>query len=216
MKKTYQEVDANARIRDKVLKKEKHIDLDVVNEISKKAEEQGYLLIKKNNVNQALFVQVIHENLEHLIRKKHLTQNEFGFLTLLLPLMEYQTNAIIHKDSGDFMTIADLSRTLNLSRQTVSKSVSNLLDKGLLFEFANVRELKRFSRSVSPRTIFVNPELYYSGDRNKIDGTLAKLVYENDVLEQEGIKLKWKVLKKPNNTFGRLYNRRTYLEFKKD
>ena len=207
------EIEKRARKRDLQVEKAQEIDLEKIEEIERQADEQGYMIIKKNNINPTPFTQIINDNLKYLIEAEHLTQNEIGFLTSIMPFMEYQTNAIVNQKTNRFMTIAELSEYLKMARQTVSRNVSNLLKKGILFEFVNIQEIKKYSRTISARTLFVNPELFYSGDRNKIDGTLAKLVFENDILERNGLKLKWKVFKKPNNTFGRLYNRRSYLEF---
>jgi len=190
-------------------------DISVIRDIEKKADEQGYVLIKKSDSNQAVFTQNITDNIQTVIQSGYLTVHELAFLMSIQPLLEYQINAIMNKETNSFMTVSEIADFLKKDRSGVSRHISNLLDKGILFEFVNAQELKRFNRSVSPRTLFVNPELFYSGDRNKIDGTLATLVSENDQLERNGIKLKWKVYRKQGHTFGRLYNRKTYLGLKK-
>lgn len=207
------EIEEKARERDLEIAREQEIDLARLKEIERKAEEQGYIIIRKSSKNQTPFTQIINDNLKSLVEAEYLTQNEIGFLTSIMPFMEYQTNAIINKETNEFMTIAELSQYLKMARQTVSRTVNKLLEKGILFEFVNIQEIKKYSRTISARTLFVNPELFYSGDRNKIDGTLAKLVFENDILEKKGYKLKWKVFKKPHHTFGKLYSRRSYLNF---
>lgn len=215
MKTSYLQAEKNSRMRDIEMENNKHIDLYTIQEIEEKADEQGYILIKKKNKNQANFTQNVTDNLQIIIQNKYLTEAELSFLISIQPLVEYQINAIMNQETNSFMTVSEIAQFLKKDRSGVSRIISSLLNKGILFEFVNVREIKKFKRSVSARTLFVNPELFYSGDKNKIDGTLATLVNENDVLEDNGIKLKWKVYRKQGHAFGRLYNRKTFLELKK-
>lgn len=216
MKQAMIRADQRARIRDSYLDNHQYIDLTPLKEIEKRAEDQGYMLIKKNDKNHATFTQNISDNIQIIVKHGYLTPHELAFLTSIQPLLEYQINAIMNKDTNKFMTISEIAKYLGRDRSGVSRNVSKLLEKGILFEFVNVQEIKQFKRNVSPRTLFVNPEIFYAGDRNKIDGTLATLVAENDQLEKNGIKLKWKVWRKQGNAFGRLYNRKTYLRFKNE
>src|SRR5699024_11696574 len=120
-------------------------------------------LIKKNNKNQANFTQNITDNLLIIIQNNHLKQNEWEFLITIQPLLEYQINAIMNKENNSFMTITEIAKFVNKSRESVSRTVSSLLKKGILFEFVNVDEIKEFTRSVTSRTLFLNAELVYAG-----------------------------------------------------
>lgn len=212
IKRSLDEAEKKARTRDF----DNEIDVNTVNEIEEKANERGFGLYKKRVQNRANFTQVIYENLDVIVKSSYLSMNELGFLMSLQPLIEYQINAIMDKEKDTFMTVSAIAKYIGVSRVHASRIIQELLNKGILFEFVNVREIKKFNRNVSPRTLFVNPELFYAGDRNKIDATLATLVNEYDVLEDEGIKLRWKVYRKSGYTFGKLYNRRTYLEYKRN
>lgn len=207
------EIEKRARKRDLQVEKAQEIDLEKIEEIERQADEQGYMIIKKNNTNQTPFTQVISDNLNIINEHAYLTSSELGFLMSLLPFLEYQINAIIDKETNTFMTVSEIANKLKRDRAGVSRLISSLIEKGIIFEFVNARELKEFNRNVTSRTLFLNPELFYVGDRNKIDGTLATLVFENDILEKNDIKLDWKVYKKSGHTFGRLYNRKTFLSF---
>src|SRR5690625_7795831 len=99
------------------------------------------------------------------------------------------------------MTINEIANKIKRDRAGVSRLISSMIEKGIIFEFVNARELKEFNRNVTSRTLFLNPELFYVGDRNKIDGKLATLVFENDILEKNNIKLDWKVYKYIRHTF---------------
>lgn len=207
-----EEIEKRARLRDLEVEEQQNIDLGVVSQIEKQAEEQGYLLIKRNNKNRANFTQVIFENIDIIVKNGYLTMNELGFLMSIQPLLEFQINAIMDKETNAFMNISEIADYISKTRVQTSRIISALLDKGILFEFVNAKELKEFGRNVTSRTLFLNPELFYSGDRNKIDGTLSTLVFEYDSIEKNGIKLDWKVLRKKGESFGRLYRRNTYLK----
>ncbi|RKJ17837.1 MarR family transcriptional regulator, partial [Butyricicoccus sp. 1XD8-22] len=119
------------------------------------------------------------------------TASELTFLISIQSLIEFNVNAIADRETGQFMTISEIARYLNRNRSGVSTIIQSLIKKGILFEFVNVDEILEFNRNVSSRALFVNPELFYAGDRNKIDGTLTMLVSKYDKLEKNNILLEW-------------------------
>lgn len=215
LKEKMQKAEFNAKGRDIELQTNNYIDLKVVNEVEKKANDLGYGLYKKNNKNQASFTQTINDNWDIIIRKNYLTGSELTFLMSITALIEFDVNAIAHRDTGQFMNVSEISRYLGRSRSRTSNVIKSLIEKGIIFEFVNVDEIIEFKRNVTSRSLFVNPELIYAGDRNKIDGTLAMLVTKYDKLEKNNILLDWKVWRKPGERFGKLYRRKTYLDYKK-
>mgnify|MGYP001444959831 CR=1 FL=1 len=215
LKSQIQKAEINARKRDREIENENYIDLKTVDEVEKKANSLGYGLYKKNNKNQARFTQTINDNWDILIKQNYLTGSELTFLMSITALVEFDVNAIAHRDTGQFMNVSEIARYLGRSRSRVSNVIKSLIDKGVIFEFVNIDELLEFRRNVTPRSLFLNPELIYAGDRNKIDGTLAMLVTKYDKLEKNNILLEWKVWRKPGERFGKLYRRKTYLNYKK-
>lgn len=215
LKEKMQKAEFNAKSRDIEVETNNYIDLEVVDEVEEKANSLGYGLYKKNNKNQASFTQTINDNWDIIIRKNYLTGGELTFLMSITALIEFDVNAIAHRDTGQFMNVSEISRYLGRSRSRVSNVIKSLIEKGIIFEFVNVDEILEFKRNVTSRSLFVNPELIYAGDRNKIDGTLAMLVTKYDKLEKNNILLDWKVWRKPGERFGKLYRRKTYLDYKK-
>ncbi len=189
-------------------------DLSEINELEKKANSFGFGIYKINQRNKAVFTQTINENLETLIRSKHLTNAEYTFLFMLMPFVEMHSNAIINKE-GQFMTVTELASTLNRERTRTSKTITQLLEKGIIFEFVNALEIKKYKRNISQRPLFMNPEIIFRGDRNRVNSTLTRLVMEFDMLENQGIKLNWKLFLKSGEEHGKLYRRNTYLKLKK-
>lgn len=191
------------------------VDLVSVANEERKANEQGYGLYKLEQKNKATFVQGIKDNLDVLIRNEYLTNAELGFLFSLSPLVEYHSNAVTDQETGQFMTVSDLATYLNRSRESCSRVLSKLIEKGMIHEFVDAQEIKEFNRNVSRRPLFMNPEIIYAGDRNKVDATLSKLITSFERLERKKILLPWKLWIHHNEEHGKLYRRKTYLEFKK-
>lgn len=214
LKKNLCKAEIKAKERDEKINEQNLIDLETVNEIEEKANKLGYGLYKKKDKNSASFTQTINDNWDIIVRSKYLTGGEMTFLISIQSLIEFNTNAIADRETGQFMNISEIAKYLNKNRSGVSSTIQTLLNKGILFEFVNADELLEYNRNVTSRAIFVNPELFYAGDRNKIDGTLTMLVSKYDKLERNGILLEWKVWKKPGASHGRLYNRKTYLKLK--
>ena len=208
---TLESAEKNARIRER----ETVVDLASVTNEERKANEQGYGLYKLKDKNKALFVQAIQQNLDVLIRKEYLTNAELGFLFSLMPLVELHSNGITDPETGQFMTVSDFAKYLKRERTGFSSTIQSLLEKGILLEIVDSQEIKEHKRSVTRRPIFMNPEIIYAGDRNRINATLSKLVIEFDKLERKKVLLMWKLWIKNGEEFGRLFTRKSYLEFKK-
>lgn len=211
MQNALEAAEKHARLRDG----EKLVDVAAVAIEEQKANGQGYALYKLKNKNKALFVQTIQENLDVLIRKEFLTNAELGFLFSLMPLVQLHSNGITDRETGQFMTVSEIAKYLKRDRTGISATIQSLLVKGILFELIDSQEIKEHKRSVTRRPLFMNPEIIYAGDRNRINATLSKLVIEFDKLEKKKVLLSWKLWIKNGEEFGRLYSRKSYLEFKK-
>src|SRR5690625_5659684 len=72
------EIEKRARKRDLQVEKAQEIDLEKIEEIERQADEQGYMIIKKNNTNQTPFTQVISDNLNIINEHAYLTSSELG------------------------------------------------------------------------------------------------------------------------------------------
>lgn len=211
LKQAINQAEYKARQRDSDLA----VNLDQVAEEEKKANEQGFTIVKRRNTNKAGFVQSIKENIGMLVRNKYLTYAELAFVYSLHELVELHSNAIVDPETGQFLTVSEIARTLKRNVKKTSTMINDLIDKGIIYEFVNVHELKEFGRAVSERPFFMNPEIVLCGDRNRINATLSRLVLMNDQFEKKKIPLAWKLWLHPNDEYGKLYRRKTYLKYKK-
>lgn len=189
-------------------KKREMIDLDMMDAQEAKANASGHTIIKKKLHNRAAFVQIIRENYEYLQEIKYLTRAEKAFLLDLTILAELHTNAIADTKTGQFCSVSYIARTLDRDLSGTSDLVNALIQKCVLFEFADIYEIKEHGRNVTERPLFFNPEIICCGDRNKINPTLAKLVIQFDRLERSKILLPWKLSLEPHASFGKLVKRK--------
>ena len=213
MKQMFEEAERKARERDL---QNSYVNLELVNLEEKKANEQGFTIIKKKDSHSAGFVQTLKGNIRVLMEKKYLSFNELGFLIGMTDLYELHSNAIINPQTNRFMSVSEIGEYFGKSRSFTSEMINNLIGKGILYEFVNVDELKEFGRPVTERPLFVNPEIVLCGEKNRINPTLARLAMRYDKLEKKGILLEWKVWLHSGKEYGKLVKRKTYLKYLKE
>lgn len=207
LKRAFKEAEDKARARDDA----KAIDLQGISAEDEKAEKLGYGIYKLRKANAAPFVQSNADNLQTLISTGYLTDPEWNITSKIQTLCELNTNAIINPQTKQLMNVSEIAQFLRRDRAAVSKIITELLKKRILYEVANIQEIREHQRPVSERPLYMNPELYYAGNRNQINAILSKLCLRSDVFEKDGIRLPWKVWYDSGDKFGRLVTRHTYL-----
>lgn len=191
------------------------VQLDVINAEAAKADEKGFMVIKKPEVNRTPFSQNISENIDYLNDKKYLTGAENSFVFRLAPYIQANTNALTDRKTGQFFSVSDIAKKLGMSRTSASLTIDALLQKGILFEFVNVVELKVYGRTVTQRPFFMNPEIICCGGKSRLDAGIVDLMVHSNILERKGIKLPTKAIRLPNARYGKLISRKQYLEIRK-
>ena len=175
--------------------------------------------------NRAKFSQIIIENIHTLVNKypDYLTNSEFSMLFKLCSLTCKTFNKLVeyknrtgygYKSTLQNASITHIAEFINMSRQTVSKNINNLIKKGIIIEFNNQQENEQKNKEERP--LFINPEISYRGSRNYIYGKLVRNVIDNDILEKNKIHLSWKAWISSNAQFGKLIRKRTYMKKKSD
>lgn len=196
-------------------KQRAEVQLDVVNAEAAKANDKGFMLVKKPEANRTLFSQNISENIEYLNEKKYLTGAENSFVFKLAPYLQTNTNALTDRKTGQFFSVSDIAKKLGISRTNASLIIDGLLHKGILYEFVNAVEWKVYGRTVTQRPFFMNPEIICCGDKSKLDAGIVDLMVHYNILERKGIKLPIKAVRLPNARYGKLISRKQYLEIRK-
>jgi DNA-binding MarR family transcriptional regulator len=201
---------------------ERELNLDVLNEEYRKAKERNLKVIPLEYKNRAQFTQIIMPNMRHLIKQKYLTNAEMAFLFSLSGYVEMHSNAIVshEKDEqGQYLKVVDIANLLNYSERQASRLINSLVGKGIIYECTDALTIKKYGRVVEERPLFLNPEIIFSGNRNKINATLCRLVMNADHLEKSKnptVKLPWKLWLESGCEYGRLYRRDTWLKKKKE
>ncbi|GGK33090.1 hypothetical protein GCM10010965_27450 [Caldalkalibacillus thermarum] len=213
MKNIWEQAERNARERELL---NSHVNLDVVNQEEKKANDKGFMIVRKKETDGAGFVQTLKGNIKVLMKKKYLSFNELGFLLGMTDLYELHSNAIINPDTNRFMSVSEIAEYFDRDLSGTSKLINKLIEKGILYELVNTDELREFGRPVTERPLFVNPEIVLCGERNRINATLARLAMRYDKLEKRKIHLEWKVWLHSGKEYGKLVKRKTYLKYKKE
>lgn len=189
-------------------KKRERIDLEVIEKEMRKADERKLLIISQRSKNKARFSQINNENYLHLVYCEYMTGAEKSIFTELIVLTELGTNAIIHPIKGKFCTITEISQLLKRELRSVRRLITPLIEKGLVYEFVDPSELKEYGRVMTERPLYINPEIAYSGDRNRVNAVLARQVMNYDHIEKRKVYLPWKLAYEPHDEYARLVERK--------
>ena len=214
------QAEENAAVRDRLLEPLKKPNLAVVNEQERIARSMNpqFTLVKVEDKNKAPFTQLIAENVRYLLGKQYLSRVEQAFIFALTCTVELYSNALVRheiaedglRSTGEFLTVTELAELAGVTRQTASSTINGLVKKGILYEVLDPEQIKEFGRVVTERVLFVNPEIMFAGDKNRINATLCRMVIGADRIERTGLRMPWKVWLKEGHQFGRLYRRQTY------
>lgn len=219
-----QQLERKVRKRELEVLKASKPDLAVVNRQEQIAQSMTpkFTLVKVKGVNKAEFTQIITDNVRCLLDHRYLTRPEQAFIFSISYTVELHSNALVrHKvtdeglrSTGEFLTVSEIAEMMDITRQTASSIINSLVKKGVLYELADVEQIKAYGRVMSERALFVNPEILFAGDRNRINATLCRMVIGADRIERAHIRMPWKVWLKEGAEWGRLYKRDTYLRLK--
>jgi hypothetical protein len=206
-------LDADLQARNREL--ESRIDIDALNREWAKAQQRGLRVVPLAEKNRAGFVQVIAPNMRYIMQHRYMSSAEAAFLLALSAYAEMHSNAIIAHDGGSsYLKVAGMADRLGYSRQQASRLVNALVSKGLIYEYDTLT-IKKHGRVIEERPLFLNPEIIFCGDRNRVNATLCRLVMNADHMERSGVRLPWKLWLGSGAEYGRLYRRDTWLKKKK-
>lgn len=211
LRRAFNKAEEKAKSRDN----EMDIDIKGITDETEKARRLGYGIHKLKKINSAPFVQSNANNLQFLISTGYLTDPEWNVSSKIQTLCELNTNAIVNPETKQFMNVSEIAQFLRRDRVAVGKLLNALLKKGVLYEIVNAQEIREHGRPVTERPLYMNPELYYAGNRNQVNAILSKICVKSDMLEKKGIKLSWKIWYESGEKFGKLVTRHTYLKYLK-
>lgn len=199
----------NKRLQEAELKAKKRddIDLEAMNREERKANLRGFTTIRLNPKNKARFSPLINDNYWCLLQHEYLTGAEKALFMDLMVLTEIGTNALLHPVEDKFCNITEIAFFLKRDLRNTRRLIDQLIAKGLIYEFVDPSQIKTYGRVITERPLYLNPEISYAGDRNRINMVLARQVAQFDHLERKNILLPWKVTFSRHDAYARLEER---------
>ncbi|WP_027093279.1 hypothetical protein [Cohnella thermotolerans] len=182
--------------------------LEEAERAERRANERSFMLIRRRQKNNAWFSQVISENFFCLTRHEYMTGAEKALLIDLLSLLELGTNAIVHPDQNRFCTVTEIAELLKRKLRNTRELINKLIEKGIIYEFVDPSQIKEYGRVITERPLYVNPEIAYAGDRNKVNAVMARQVIQYDHIKRNKINLPWKLEYEPNAEYARLIHQK--------
>ncbi|WOA61077.1 MarR family winged helix-turn-helix transcriptional regulator [Bacillus mycoides] len=168
--------EKNARLREiedsKILSEE---EMYLANELQAKANSHGMKLVPERKVkNKAKFAQIIQENWLYLIQNNYLKNEEIMFLNKIIGFIGFRSNCIVHDINTKEqlpMTQTEIAEKIGSSKNTVSRLIKQLIEKGLIGRFESGRD------GINARmyALYINPNVILCGDRDNINQTLQTM-----------------------------------------
>lgn len=186
LRKSFQQAEQNARERER-------LHPEIMNREEQKANEMGFMYIKKKQMNKARTSPLIIENFWTIIQYEYLTNAEKALLIDLLVLVELGTNIIAHPNERRYCSVTEIAAFLKRELRSTRGLIQQLIQKGIVYEMVDPSQIKEYGRVVSERPLFINPEVSYAGDRNRINKVIARQVSSFDHMERKKIYLPWKI-----------------------
>lgn len=182
----FKEAEKNSRTRDFKNTKEKFkqdyhgVDQEEVNNAMKTLSKatggkEVFIGTKRSPQSKVRFVQLIQDNWNYALETGFFTDEEMLFLLRVQRFLQFKSNCIvddIHSRSAIPMTQKQIAERLGTSSPKVSRIVNGLVEKGVIVKANGHR-----AEGVKARTyaLFINPNIIYSGDRDKVEITLQAL-----------------------------------------
>jgi len=180
--------------------------LDLMQEITG---EKHFIAKEKDVFAGEPFNQVMHRNLDLLVRIDYLTQAEESFLFRIQPYLEFKSNVIICREDkfkkkkksieddfalGKSATVSDIAEMIGKSRRQTSEIMNSLKKKEILLNPEGAGKISESGRSVTPRTWIVNPYIMICAPRKnevKLDQLTMRLFQHSlkNLKDQNGKKV---------------------------
>jgi hypothetical protein len=216
MAEALSDADKHATLRDAEAARKYIPNLAAVDREVAKA-PPGHAIVITRDVNMAPFTQNLSENIITLCSSKTLSNADELLMYRLSRFVTCRTNEIVlPKRDHHTPTNDELAAALGYGSSQFRSVLRSLISKGIVHEIVDTEQIRQYGHAIKERMLMMNPELFVFGDKNQLEMTLCRLHIMSDKLERNKVLLPWKIWYRPDNRWGRLYRRDTYLQRKKE
>jgi hypothetical protein len=145
--------------------------------LSQATGKEVYIGTKRARQSKVRFAQTLQENLGYLNKREYLTGREKIFLNDIVPYIAFSSNCIV----GDIKAknpipanITEIADMIGSDRSNTSKVINSLVKKGILFKGESGIE----GNNAKAYAIFVNPHVFYAGDKDSVNEALQVMFYK--------------------------------------
>lgn len=152
--------------------------------------EEYFIGKKRKPLDRVKFVQLIMDNINYLTEIGYLSSKEESFLFKLASFVEFKTNVIVERETGNPASPTYLGEKFKIARQNISGTMNSLLKKGVL-AVAQAGATTEDGRVCTSRTWFVNPNIMCCSPKDGIDKATQHIFRDslrNFKIEEQGKK----------------------------
>ncbi|EEM92328.1 MULTISPECIES: hypothetical protein [Bacillus cereus group] len=152
--------------------------------------EEYFIGKKRKPLDRVRFVQLIMDNINYLTEIGYLSSKEEAFLFKLASFVEFKTNVIVERETGNPASPTYLSEKFKIARQNISGTMNSLLKKGVL-AVAQTGVTTENGRVCTSRTWFVNPNIMCCSPKDGVDKATQHIFRDslrNFKIEEQGKK----------------------------
>jgi predicted transcriptional regulator len=143
-----------------------------------KLHQNKYIIWKRKTKQQkARFAQILQLNWLYLNKEKYLTNAEKSFLLDLIPYVGLNSNAVvdnIKRKSPMPVNQRQLAEMLGVSETNINPKIKSLVKKGIISRGESGIE----DNNATAYALFINPNIIYSGIKDKVNDTLKALFHK--------------------------------------
>jgi len=131
---------------------------------------------KRSPQSKVKFAQFIQDNWNYALDNDYFTDEEMLFLLRIQRFLQFKSNCIvddIHSRSAVPMSQKGIADRLETSTPKISRIVNSLVEKGIIVKANGHKE--QGVKGARTYALFINPNIIYSGERDKVETTLKAL-----------------------------------------
>jgi hypothetical protein len=128
---------------------------------------------KVNWKSRSRFAKIFISELKKVMKNKKITIEMLGFLTYLIPYLDFENNVLLNED-GTYMTQNDIVKLTGWNRNKVNNTLKVLFENEIIYTKKQETDKRKLK-------YFINPNLFYKG--RKIDKSVKDFYEQQDKLK---------------------------------